>query len=89
MLYPISQSTYTMSIAPLEGQIQGDDSVAARTSDGQEVLIDASVIFAIDPSRVIDVHIAWQNRYINDLVRPISRGVMRGEAAQYGVELVD
>ena len=32
--YPISRQTYTMSIAPSEGQIQGDDSVAARTLDG-------------------------------------------------------
>jgi regulator of protease activity HflC (stomatin/prohibitin superfamily) len=75
-----------MSIAPLEGQIQGDDSVAARTSDGQEVLIDASVIYELDPDKVIEVHIAWQNRYANDLVRPISRGIIRDEAAQYGVE---
>ena len=84
--YPISRQTYTMSIAPLEGQIQGDDSVAARTSDGQEVLIDASVIYELDPDKVIEVHIAWQDRYAVDLVRPISRGVIRDEAAQYGVE---
>jgi len=84
--YPISRQTYTMSIAPLEGQIQGDDSVAARTSDGQEVLIDASVIYELNPDKIIEVHIAWQNRYSNDLVRPIARGVIRDEAAQYGVE---
>lgn len=84
--YPISRQTYTMSIAPLEGQIQGDDSVAARTSDGQEVLIDASVIYELDPDKIIEVHISWQDRYSNDLVRPISRGVIRDEAAQYGVE---
>jgi regulator of protease activity HflC (stomatin/prohibitin superfamily) len=84
--YSISRQTYTMSIAPLEGQIQGDDSVAARTSDGQEVLIDASVIYELDPDKVIEVHIAWQDRYSNDLVRPISRGIIRDEAAQYGVE---
>jgi regulator of protease activity HflC (stomatin/prohibitin superfamily) len=84
--YPISRQTYTMSIAPLEGQRAGDDSVFARTSDGQEVLIDASVIYELDPNSVIQVHIAWQNRYADDLVRPISRGVIRDEAAQYGVE---
>lgn len=84
--YPISRQTYTMSIAPGEGQISGDDSVASRTSDGQEVLIDASVIFAIDPSRVIDVHIAWQNRYAQDLVRPLARGIVRDEASQYRVD---
>jgi regulator of protease activity HflC (stomatin/prohibitin superfamily) len=84
--YPIYRETYTMSIAPQEGAIMGDDSVAARTADGQEVLIDASVIFSVDPQKIIDVHIAWQHRYDVDLVRPLSRGIIRDEAAQYGVE---
>ncbi|HEX9797122.1 MAG TPA: prohibitin family protein [Anaerolineales bacterium] len=84
--YPISRQTYTMSIAPTEGQISGDDSVFSRTADGQEVLIDASVIFAIDPDKIIQVHIAWQDRYANDFVRPLARGIIRDEAAQYGVE---
>ena len=51
--YPISRQTYTMSIAPSEGAVMGDDSITARTADGQEVLVDASVIFAIDPKEVI------------------------------------
>lgn len=84
--YPISRQTYTMSIAPSEGAIRGDDSIAARTADGQEVLVDASVIFAIDPTRVVDVHIQWQNRYTDDLVRPVARGVIRDQASQFGVE---
>jgi regulator of protease activity HflC (stomatin/prohibitin superfamily) len=84
--YPISKQTYTMSIAPSEGAIQGDDSIAARTSDGQEVLVDASVIFAIDPTQVVDVHIQWQDRYTDDLVRPVTRGVIRDQASQFGVE---
>jgi regulator of protease activity HflC (stomatin/prohibitin superfamily) len=84
--YPISRQTYTMSIAAGEGQVAGDDSVAARTSDGQEVLIDASVIYSVDPAQIIEIHIAWQNRYTNDLIRPLSRGIIRDEAAQYGVE---
>jgi regulator of protease activity HflC (stomatin/prohibitin superfamily) len=84
--YPISRQTYTMSITPLEGQVQGDDSVAARTSDGQEVLIDASVIYAVDPTQVVEVHIDWQNRYDRDLVRPLARGIIRDEAAQFRVD---
>jgi regulator of protease activity HflC (stomatin/prohibitin superfamily) len=85
-IYPIARQTYTMSIAPLEGQIQGDDSVASRTSDGQEVLIDASVIFAIDPNEVINVHILWKDRYERDLVRPQARGIMRDEASQFRID---
>lgn len=86
--YSISRQTYTMSIATREGQVPGDDSVAARTSDGQEVLLDASVIYAIDPNKVVDLHIAWQKRYTEELVRPLSRGVMRDAVSQYGVEEV-
>ena len=86
--YPISRQTYTMSIAPTEGQIQGDDSVAARTSDGQEIILDASVIYAIDPDDVTNVHIDWQNRYTQELVRPLSRGVIRDAVSQFRVEEV-
>ena len=84
--YPISRQTYTMSIAPSEGAIVGDDSVTARTSDGQELFIDASVIFSIDPEKVIDVHIQWKSRYTDELVRPQARGIIRDAASQYGVE---
>ncbi len=86
VIYPISRQTYTMSIAPTEGTVQGDDSVAARTSDGQVVLIDASVIFAIDPSRAVDVHIFWKDRYERDLVRPQARGIIRDEASKFRID---
>jgi regulator of protease activity HflC (stomatin/prohibitin superfamily) len=84
--YPISRQTYTMSRVHAEGQVAGDDSIDARTADGQVVTIDASVIFAIDPNQVIQVHIDWQNRYVDELVRPVSRGVIRDAVSQYGVQ---
>lgn len=86
--YPVSKQTYTMSIASAEGQIQGDDSIAARTADGQEIFVDASVIYSIDPTKVVQVHIQWQDRYSNDLVRPLARGIVRDVVSQYGVEEV-
>jgi regulator of protease activity HflC (stomatin/prohibitin superfamily) len=85
--YPISRQTYTMSIASSEGAIQGDDSIAARTLDGQEIYVDASVIFAIDPVKVIQVHIQWQDRYV-ELVRAQVRGIIRDAVSQYRVEEV-
>jgi regulator of protease activity HflC (stomatin/prohibitin superfamily) len=88
VVYPISHQTYTMSIAPSEGVIQGDDSITARTSDGQEIFVDASVIYAIDPDKVVQVHIDWQKRYDNELVRPLARGIIRDMVAQYQVEQV-
>jgi regulator of protease activity HflC (stomatin/prohibitin superfamily) len=85
-VYPISRQTYTMSISHAEGQVQGDDSILARTADGQEVSIDASVLFSIDPNRVVDIQVTWQDRYMNDLVRPLARGVIRDVIAQYGIQ---
>ena len=87
-IYNISKQTYTMSIASSEGQIMGDDSVSARTSDGQEIFIDASVIFSIDPTKVVDLHITWQKRFTDDLVRPRSRGVIRDAVSQFRVDQV-
>jgi len=86
--YPISRQTYTMSIAPIEGQIQGDDSITARTADGQQIYVDASVIFSIDPDQVVRVHILWKNRYSDELVRAQARGVIRDVVSQYSVEEV-
>jgi regulator of protease activity HflC (stomatin/prohibitin superfamily) len=84
--YPISRQTYTMSAATGEGQVTGDDSIRARTKDGQEVLIDASVIYSIDPTKVVPLHINWQDRYQDNVVRPLARGIIRDIASQYGVE---
>jgi regulator of protease activity HflC (stomatin/prohibitin superfamily) len=88
VLYPISKQTYTMSIAPNEGAVTGDDSITARTADGQQVSVDASVIYEIDPAKVTQIHIQWQNRYTDDLVRPLARGVIRDTISQYNVEQV-
>lgn len=86
--YPISRQTYTMSIASSEGSIQGDDSITARTADGQEIYVDASVIYSIDPTQVTQVHILWRDTYTNNLVRPLARGVIRDVVSQYKVEEV-
>ncbi len=85
-LYTISRQTYTMSAASGEGQLTGDDSIRARTKDGQEVFIDASVIFQVNPTEVVNLHIDWQSRYQDELVRPTSRGIIRDIASQYGIE---
>jgi regulator of protease activity HflC (stomatin/prohibitin superfamily) len=84
--YSIARETYTMSSATGEGQVEDDDSIRARTKDGQEVFIDASVIYSIDPAKVIELHINWQNRFEDGVVRPSARGIIRDVASQYGVE---
>jgi regulator of protease activity HflC (stomatin/prohibitin superfamily) len=84
--YVISRRTYTMSSSAQEGQTPGDDSIRARTKDGQEVFIDASIIYSIDPTKVIQLHINWQNRFEDEVVRPAARNAIRDAVSQYGVE---
>ena len=84
--YSIARQTYTMSAASSEGQREGDDSIRVRTKDGQEVFMDSSVIYAINPANVVNLHITWQDRYSEELVRPLVRGIIRDAASQYGVE---
>lgn len=84
--YSILNQTYTLSSSVDEGQSAGDDSIQVRTKDGQQVYIDASVIYAIDPLKTVDLYRTWRFDYENGLVRPQARGIIRDVASQYGVE---
>ena len=87
--YPTYWQTYTMSNSPDEGAKFGDDSIRARTSDGQEVRLDCSVIFRLDVEQAVLVHTDWQVRYIEDFVRPVIRSVIRTLVSQFKVDEVN
>ena len=88
MRYSISNQTYTMVAKTTEGKVQGDDSVSARTADGQLVYFDASVIYAANPDKVVKLHIQWQGRYEDEFVRPRARSLIYNRAAQFTVEQI-
>lgn len=88
-MYPIYWQTYTMSATPLEGQEIGDDSIIARTYDGQEVIIDCTVIFRLETEQAVRIHIDWQNRYIEDFIRPYLRGIVRTEVSQFTIDEIN
>ena len=81
--YPVAWQTYTMSGRPTEDAKLSDDSIRARSSDGQEVRIDSSLIFRIDPEQAVAIHIDWQDRYTEDLIRPVMRGFVRTQVSQF------
>jgi regulator of protease activity HflC (stomatin/prohibitin superfamily) len=87
--YPIYWQTYTMSTELLEGSKIGNDSIAARTSDGQAVYIDSTVIYRIDANEAVRVHIDLQNRYVDDFLRPVMRGVIRTEVSQFTADEIN
>jgi regulator of protease activity HflC (stomatin/prohibitin superfamily) len=84
--FPRTNQNYTMSSVADEGQTSGDDSIQVRTKDGQQVFIDASVIYAVDPLKVVQLYSTWRFTYEDQFVRTQSRGVIRDVASQYGVE---
>jgi regulator of protease activity HflC (stomatin/prohibitin superfamily) len=86
--YPISIQTFTMARTEAEGETQGELTVEARTSDGQRIWVDSSVIYQIDPSVVTTIHKEWQHRYQDDLILPQARGIIRDAVSQYRVEEV-
>jgi regulator of protease activity HflC (stomatin/prohibitin superfamily) len=85
--YPIYNQTFSISKSGFErGESGVDDTISARSKEGQEVLMDATLIYRIDPGRLNEVHILWQDRYLENLVRPLVRGFVRGRAAKLTVE---
>lgn len=84
--FSILNQTYTMSSVSDEGAFASEDSIQVRTKDGQQVYVDASVIYAVDPNKAIDLYRTWRFNYQDGLVRPQARGIIRDVASQYGVE---
>ncbi|MCW3055339.1 MAG: transporter, stomatin/podocin/band 7/nephrosis, partial [Chthonomonadales bacterium] len=50
--YDARQQTYSISHTSWEGEVKGDDSIRCLTADGQEVSVELSVRFHIDPNNV-------------------------------------
>lgn len=77
--------SYTMSVAPQEGEKIGDDSVESLTKDGQKVFIDITIQYRI---KALDApwiyrEIGDQDKYITDVVRPGVRNILRDVITGY------
>lgn len=89
-LYRVSRQEYTMSGHTGEGARSAtDDAIAARSIDGQEVFVDVTIIFSIDPENVNIVHKNWSDAsqgYIEGLIRPQVRTIVRDVIATVAAE---
>jgi regulator of protease activity HflC (stomatin/prohibitin superfamily) len=86
--FTTAKQEYTMSGSVNEGAQVGNDAVEARTSDGQQVFIDATVRYSADPAKVVELRRIWQgeDRYVQGFVRPTTRNVIYNTASRYKVE---
>ncbi len=85
-IYSVAQQEYTVSGSPLEGGVRGDDAIVALTQDGQEVVLDVTMIYSINPAKAHIVHQRWQDRYVNGLIRPSLRSEAREALTDFRVE---
>jgi regulator of protease activity HflC (stomatin/prohibitin superfamily) len=89
-IYSVAPQNYTMSEITATGKSQDDSPISARTKDDKVVEITASVVYSINPAKVINLHITWQNRYQSEFVRPLTRGITRDIVSQhYSFDLVE
>ena len=88
-LYPRYWQTYTMSDKVYEGQVPNVDGIVARTKDGQEIRLDVTIIFRLEPEQVVNLHILWQDRYMDQWIRPATRAFVRQAISQYTVDEVN
>jgi regulator of protease activity HflC (stomatin/prohibitin superfamily) len=85
-LYSVAQREYTMSGRIGEGAVTGEDAVEALTQDGQQIRLDVTVIYRIDPTKANLVHQEWQDRFENGLIRSTVRSVIREALGQFDVQ---
>lgn len=84
-IYQTNRSSVTL--AAEEGS-QGRPAISARTNDGQEVVIDITVIFRITSESANQIFKDWRTGYIEGVVIPFTREEVRNAISELSVEQV-
>lgn len=82
-IFDVQTQTYTMSAVSSEGQKEGDDAIRVLSSDGLEVTIDLSVLYKVIPDKAPYIMQNIGENYLDKIVRPVSRTVIRDNAVNY------
>lgn len=82
-LYPLVDSVHTYSLANHTISMEGDGAIDACARDGRRVYVDASVIYALDSSQIVEIHRRWRKRYETELIVPITKGIVREVMSRY------
>ena len=84
--FSVQTQEYTMSIAPKEGAVIGDDSIKCETNEGLKVLLDITVLFHIDPQHAPMLWRRLGANYLDIFVRPVTRERIRMVVSKYSVQ---
>lgn len=83
--YNIRTQAYTMSSVQSASDYNADESVQARSRDGQEVTMDATVLFhvAAADAPVIKQTLGTEDDYYDVVIKPKSRSILREIVARF------
>ncbi|MCD6417267.1 prohibitin family protein [bacterium] len=82
----IRLQAYTMSVAPQEGEISGDDAIDVLTSEGLKVKLDLTAWYRLIPEKAPDVYKTIGEDYVYKVIRPLLRTAIRDIAVKYTAE---
>jgi regulator of protease activity HflC (stomatin/prohibitin superfamily) len=89
IVIPGIEQTFIYSTASQETTMSGDNSVDARSADGQNVFVDVTILFNIDPVNVNIVHTKWSTLsqgYVEGVITPVLRSEVREVIATVSAE---
>lgn len=83
--YNIRTQAYTMSSAQSASDYSADESIQARSRDGQEVTMDATILFhlAATDAPVIKQTLGSEEDYYDVVIKPKSRSILREIVARF------
>ena len=79
-VYDVGLQNLAMTRSPDSGAREGDDSLHFKTHDGNDISVDVTVAWHIDPAKVVYVlqFVAPSTKSVEEqLVRPVTRTVLR------------
>lgn len=83
VLFDTRLQEYTMSSSVDEGALRKDDSLDAPTSDGQQVKVEATVLYRVDAEKTPEIYKTIGVDYVDKLIRPFSRSQIRMVISRY------
>ncbi len=82
----VRTETYTMSATANEGQVSGDDSIQALSSDGLLMPLDVTVVFRLVGSDAPRVFSDIGADYVSKIIRPAARTAVREAIAGFSAQ---
>jgi regulator of protease activity HflC (stomatin/prohibitin superfamily) len=84
-VYSTAQQAYTLAGDSIDPAVSSN-AVSARTLDGQQVDVEVSILFSINPENINSLHTRWGNRYAEDFLAPSAHSVIRQIVASFTVQ---